>query len=121
MKLFIKLNSIIIRLLISFIPNPHSLHQDKLTKNKANIKADIIGISNNADLKSGEMTLRKNGTLLSNNNVMSVKETFINGVNYMNGDHGVIGENGMKLSNGAKKEIGHLKMKVNGVKSLKLH
>jgi hypothetical protein len=54
------------------------------------VKPDINVTSNNADIRNGEMTLRRNGTALSNNNVMSVKESFINGVNYMNGDHSVI-------------------------------
>lgn len=104
MKLFIKVNSIFIRLLISFIPNPQYLPQDKLTKNELKVKADINGISNNADIRNGEMILRRNGTALSNNNVMSVKETLINGVNYMNGDHSVICANQMKLSNTTEKE-----------------
>lgn len=117
MKLFIKVNSIIIRILISFIPNP----QDKLTKNEINVKADINGISNNADIRNGEMTLRRNGTALSNNNVMSVKETFINGMNYMNGDHSVICANRMKLSNTAEKETVPLKLHEDGAKMLKLH
>lgn len=90
MKLFIKVNSIIIRILVSFIPNPQYLPQDKLTKNEIKVKADVNGTSNNADIRNGEMTLRRNGTALSNNNVMSVKESFINGVNYMKGDHSVI-------------------------------
>ena len=90
MKLFIKVNSIIIRILVSFIPNPQYLPQDKLTKNEIKVKADVNGTSNNADIRNGEMTLRRNGTALSNNNVMSVKESIINGVNYMNGDHSVI-------------------------------
>ena len=90
MKLFIKVNSIVIRILVSFIPNPQYLLQDKLTKNEIKVKADVNGTSNNADIRNGEMTLRRNGTALSNNNVMSVKESFINGVNYMKGDHSVI-------------------------------
>jgi hypothetical protein len=95
MKLFIKVNSIIIRILISFIPNPQYLPQDKLPKNEIKVEDDNNGISKNADIRNGEMTLRRNGTALSNNNVMSVKETFINGVNYMNGDHSMICANRM--------------------------
>jgi hypothetical protein len=121
MKLFIKVNSIIIRILISFIPNPQYLPQDRLTKNEMMVKADFNGISNNADIINGEMTLRKNGTALSNNNVMSVKETFINGVNYMNGDHSMICVNQMKLSNTAEKETVPLKLHADGAKILKLH
>lgn len=121
MKLFIKVNSIIIRILISFIPNPQYLSQDKLTKNEIKVKADINGISNNADIRNGEMTLRRNGTTLSNNNVMSVKEKFINGMNYMNGDHSVICANRMKLSNTAEKETVPLKLHEDGAKMLKLH
>ena len=120
MKLFIKVNSIIIRLLISFIPNPQYLPQD-MRKNEIEVKADINGISNNADIINGEMTLRRNGTTLSNNNVMSVKETFINGVNYMNGDHSVICANRIKMSNTAEKETVPLKLYEDGAKSLKLH
>jgi len=114
-------NSIIIRILISFIPNPQYLPQDKLTKNEITVKADFDGISNNADIINGEMTLRKNGTALSNNNVMSVKETFINGVNCMNGDHSMICVNQMKLSNTAEKETVPLKLHEDGAKILKLH
>lgn len=121
MKLFIKMNSIIIRILISFIPNPQYLPQDKLTKDEIKMKADTNGISNNADIRNGEMTLRKNGTALSNNNVMSVKETFINGMNYVNGDHSVICANRMELSNTAEKETVPLKLHEDGAKILKLH
>jgi len=85
------------------------------------MKADTNGISNNADIRNGEMTLRKNGTALSNNNVMSVKETFINGMNYVNGDHSVICANRMELSNTAEKETVPLKLHEDGAKILKLH
>jgi hypothetical protein len=121
MKLFVKLNSILIRLLISFIPNPQSLPKDKLTKTKIKVKADTNGTSNNAGIRCGEMTLRRNGIALSNNNVMSVKEAFVNGVNYMNSDHCVIRANQMKLSNAADKETVPLKLNDDGAKSLKLH
>ena len=120
MKLFIKVNSIIIRILISFFPNPQYLPQDKLIKNEIKVKADTNGISNNSDVRNGEMTLRRNGTALSNNNVMSVKETLINGVNCMNDDHSVICANRMKLSNTAEKETVPLKLHEDGAKILKL-
>jgi hypothetical protein len=76
-KLFIKLNSIMIRLFVSHITNQQSSHEDGVTK----IKSEANGFSSG----SAEMALRRNGNIVSNGNSLSVERTISNVEDYKKG------------------------------------
>lgn len=76
-KLFIKLNSIMIRLFVSHITNQQSSHEDGVTK----IKSEANGFSSGSE----EITLRRNGNIASNGTLLSIERTISTGEDYKNG------------------------------------
>lgn len=76
-KLFIKLNSVMIKLFVSHITHQQSSHGDGVTK----MKSEANGFSSG----SAEITLRRNGNIVSNGNSLSVEMTVSNGEGYKNG------------------------------------
>lgn len=76
-KLFITLNSAMIRLFVSHITNQQSSHEDGVTK----MKSEANGFSSG----SAEITLRRNKNIVSNGNSLSVERTSSNREDYKNG------------------------------------
>lgn len=113
MKLFIKLNSFTLRLLISFIPNPQSLPEDELTRQKTKLKAEVSRVPSSTSVRSGGVHLR-NGLVVSNGNT-------ITGEDCMNGDCIAISANGMKMVNAVDTVTSPLKLIQGQAKTLKLH
>jgi hypothetical protein len=76
-KLFIKLNSIMMRLLVSHITNQQSSHEDGMTK----MKSETSGFSRGSE----EIILRRNGSIASNGTLLSAERTISNGEDYKTG------------------------------------
>jgi hypothetical protein len=68
-KLFMKLNSIMIRLFVSYVTHQQSLYEDGLTKRKS----EVNGFSRSP----GERVLRRNGSIMSNGKSLSVERTLV--------------------------------------------
>ncbi|KDR21702.1 2-hydroxyacylsphingosine 1-beta-galactosyltransferase isoform X2 [Zootermopsis nevadensis] len=96
-KLFIKLNSVAIRLLIRFVPNPQSLPEEELTRRKTKLKSEGSGVSGNAGVD------------------------FRNGLVASNGDCVAMSANGMKMVNAVRTATSPLKLIQGQAKTLKLH
>jgi uncharacterized protein YdcH (DUF465 family) len=112
-KLFIKLNSLTVRILVNFIANPQSLTEDELTRQKMKLKTEIIRVLSNTGMRSGGVHLKK-CTAVSYGSTLTGKDC-------TNGDHIATSANGMKMANASDTVISPLKLIQGQVKTLKLH
>jgi hypothetical protein len=96
---------------MSFIPSPHSLPEDELTRQKTKLKADVSQVPNSAGVKSSAVRIR-NG--VSNGNAITRDDS-------TNGDFIPISANGMKMVNAADTVTSPLKLIQSQAKNLKLH
>jgi hypothetical protein len=76
-KVFMKLNSFAIRLLVSYVTNQQSAHEDGLVERKSKANGFSRGPT--------QTTLRRNGNVVSNGSSLSNGEEYMNGACLANG------------------------------------